>query len=78
MYIFSFEIFGFTLAPSYYGLMYVISFVLGYMFLKYYSRISQKLLDDIIWYVFLGVILGGRIGYMLFYNFSSLVSDPVS
>jgi len=34
--------------------------------------------SDLIFYGALGVVLGGRIGYMLFYNFSGLIADPLS
>ncbi len=78
MHIFSIELFGFTLAPTYYGLMYVLWFVSGYMILKKYYKISGELLDDIMWYVFMWVILGWRFWYALFYNTSNSLSDPLS
>lgn len=33
--------------------------------------------EDLIFYAALGVILGGRIGYMLFYNFRGFLDDPL-
>jgi len=35
-------------------------------------------LSDMVFYCVLGVLLGGRIGYMLFYGFDNLVRDPLS
>jgi phosphatidylglycerol:prolipoprotein diacylglycerol transferase len=33
--------------------------------------------DDLVFYASLGLILGARVGYILFYNFSAWISDPV-
>ena len=38
---------------------------------------TSKDLDDLTFYVVLGVILGGRVGYVLFYNFSVFLEDPL-
>ncbi len=38
---------------------------------------SQEALSDIVFYAVLGAILGGRVGYMLFYGTSSLLADPI-
>jgi len=34
-------------------------------------------MDDLVFYIALGVILGGRIGYILFYGFSSFLDNPL-
>ena len=34
-------------------------------------------MDDLIIWVALGIVLGGRVGYVLFYNFESYMSDPL-
>ncbi len=34
-------------------------------------------IDDLILWITLGVILGGRLGYVLFYDFQSMIADPV-
>ncbi len=39
---------------------------------------SKQDVSDVLFYGMLGVILGGRIGYMLFYGFELLIQDPVS
>jgi phosphatidylglycerol:prolipoprotein diacylglycerol transferase len=39
---------------------------------------SKQNVSDVLFYGMLGVILGGRIGYMLFYGFELLIQDPVS
>lgn len=78
MKIFEIDIFWLHIAPSYYGLMYVLAFVYGIWFLKKNSDLSQKQQDSLFLYLFLWVVLGGRIGYMLFYNGSELMADPLS
>ncbi|MDC0598901.1 prolipoprotein diacylglyceryl transferase [Gammaproteobacteria bacterium] len=39
---------------------------------------SNEQVADLVFYAAMGVILGGRIGYMLFYKFGSLLADPLS
>ena len=62
------------LAIRWYGLMYLLAFafviVLGRMRIKAqpYLGWSKKDLDDALFYGVLGVILGGRLGYVLFYK----------
>ncbi len=56
-----------------YGLMYVISFIATYFIIR--SEIKRKQLPltsedaaDLVFYGAMGVVLGGRFGYILFYN----------
>lgn len=39
---------------------------------------SDEALSDLVFYAVLGVIVGGRVGYMLFYGFENLVENPLS
>jgi len=78
MYIFQLEILWITIAPSYYGLMYVLWFVFGYLLLKKRAALNDKQLDDILLYMFGGIILGWRLWYMLFYNTANLIAEPLS
>ncbi|HBQ02230.1 MAG TPA: prolipoprotein diacylglyceryl transferase, partial [Halieaceae bacterium] len=41
------------------------------------SPIAEDQVDDLIFYAALGIILGGRIGYALFYGGGSLFADPL-
>ncbi|QFR39216.1 prolipoprotein diacylglyceryl transferase [Candidatus Gracilibacteria bacterium 28_42_T64] len=75
MNIFEINVLGFTIAPSYYGLMYALSFIIGYLIIRRRGYVKSILLDDLLFYIFLGVILGGRMGYVLFYNFSHYLSN---
>jgi phosphatidylglycerol:prolipoprotein diacylglycerol transferase len=66
-----------------YGLMYMLSFILGYFVLKRYARerklgISTDDLYDLMFYLILGVMIGGRLGYVLFYDLANYGRDPLS
>ena len=65
-----------------YGLMYICGFVAAYFIIL--SGVKRKGLPlnkdqvaDLIFTVAVGVILGGRLGYILFYNFSFYLSHPL-
>jgi phosphatidylglycerol---prolipoprotein diacylglyceryl transferase len=66
-----------------YGLMYMLSFILSYFVLKRFSK-SRKLnlstddLYDLLFYLIIGVMVGGRLGYVLFYDLASYMRDPLS
>ena len=66
-----------------YGLMYLIGFI-GAWALAQHRRarlgvhITRDDISDLIFYSALGVVIGGRIGYMLFYGWQSLLEDPLS
>ena len=61
------------LAVHWYGLMYLIGFALVWLLGNYRIRqghapLDKKGLEDLIFYCILGVILGGRLGYVFFYQ----------
>ena len=65
-----------------YGLMYLLAFgsawmLGGYRARKMGSGWSEKQLSDLIFYCAIGVILGGRMGYVLFYHFDYFLQDPL-
>ena len=65
-----------------YGLSYILAFVSAYFIAKRLCRrpgaiLKVKDLEDIGFYVALGVIAGGRLGYVLFYNFELFLHDPI-
>ncbi len=65
-----------------YGLMYVIGFMLAWWLarrraLKPWSIIKPGQVDDLVFYAMLGVIVGGRVGYALVYGTEQLLSDPL-
>lgn len=67
-----------------YGLAYVLGFYACYLILRWQARkglteLKESEAGDFITYTALfGVILGGRLGYMLFYNFQEFTRDPLS
>lgn len=65
-----------------YGLMYVLSFVATYFIIR--SEAARKQLPltkddiaDLVFYGAMGVVLGGRIGYILFYNLGFYLVNPL-
>ena len=66
-----------------YGLMYVFGFLAGYgLSLRRINQgrfpLTQEQMSDFLGWIAIGVILGGRVGYMLFYQTEQLVADPLS
>jgi phosphatidylglycerol:prolipoprotein diacylglycerol transferase len=65
-----------------YGICYVISFFLVQFFLAFYSRRKISPLtpvqnDTLLLYVALGVVIGGRLGYCLLYNWENFAVNPL-
>ncbi|MDP5039231.1 MAG: prolipoprotein diacylglyceryl transferase, partial [Candidatus Gracilibacteria bacterium] len=75
MTIFELNFFGINIAPSYYGLMYVLSFLIGYFYIKSKKIINNKKLDDLLLILIVGMILGGRTFYVLFYDLSYYLNN---
>lgn len=70
------------LTVRWYGLMYVVGFLLGWLMARgrarrSYSPIKPAQVDDLVFYVMLGVILGGRIGYCLVYGWDEMARNPL-
>lgn len=66
-----------------YGLMYLLGFLCAwYLGKKRLARarspISLRAFEDLAFYVMLGVIIGGRVGYMLIYGWHEWTRDPLS
>lgn len=77
--------FGRTIQPAihWYGITYLVGFLGGYWCMYLRSKRPNSgwtalQLQDLLFYVALGVVLGGRTGYMLFYDWDGLKQDPVS
>ncbi|MBD3657864.1 MULTISPECIES: prolipoprotein diacylglyceryl transferase [Marinobacter] len=65
-----------------YGLTYLVGFVVGWWLgrvraRKSWSPVTEEQVGDLLFYIALGVILGGRFGYVLFYNFDTFLADPL-
>ena len=70
----------FSLEIRWYSLAYIIGITLGWLYCKKKlikdSYIFQ-LFDDFITYLIIGIILGGRLGYTLFYNLKYYLDNPI-
>jgi len=70
------------LKVHWYGLMYLVGFALFWLLGRWRARrpdfaITPELVGDFLFYGAMGVVLGGRIGYVLFYAFDSFIADPL-
>ncbi len=75
--------FGF-LEIRWYSLAYIFGIFLGFYYAKYVIKkfwdkenINVQVLDNFLIYLILGIILGGRLGYILFYNFYYYYQNPL-
>ncbi|MGE4503058.1 MAG: prolipoprotein diacylglyceryl transferase [Thiomicrospira sp.] len=70
------------IAIHWYGLMYLVGFVggwyLGILRAKHLPQWNKDKVGDLLFYIALGVVLGGRVGYVLFYDFAGLLANPLS
>lgn len=70
-----------TIGPTWYGLMYVIGFILGYQWAKLLAKRlpnwTEQQVSDLLTYAIVGVIAGGRVGYVLFYQFERFLDNPL-
>jgi phosphatidylglycerol:prolipoprotein diacylglycerol transferase len=70
------------LKVHWYGLTYLVGFLAGWWLGKLRARkpgspITEVQMGDLLFYLALGVILGGRFGYVVFYNFDAFLADPL-
>lgn len=69
-----------TLAPRWYGLLFALGFVFGYIImLKIFKkeRIPVRVLDQLATYMIIATIIGARLGHVLFYEPRDYFSDPI-
>jgi len=70
------------LAVRWYGLMYLLGFIAAYFIIQALAKrrglqLDRDGLSDLLFYAALGVILGGRLGYTLFYKFPYYMRHPL-
>ena len=86
MTIFETTILWIKIAPSYYGLMYALWFMIWYWLIKKRIYINGKnilkpnnewkiwdFMDSLLFYIFFWVVIWGRLWYVIFYNFSNFI-----
>jgi phosphatidylglycerol---prolipoprotein diacylglyceryl transferase len=69
-----------SLEIRWYSLAYIVGIVLGWSYCKKRLIKDQYILslfDDFVTYLIIGVILGGRLGYAIFYNFKYYLDNPL-
>ena len=71
-----------SLAITWYSLSYVVGILLGWLLAnkiveRYQLGISKKNLEDFVAWAIIGVVVGGRIGYILFYDPIKYILDPI-
>jgi len=75
----AFEIFSIEI--RWYSLSYIFGILIGWLYctkILIKDKNILKLFDDLIPYLIIGIILGGRLGYILFYNFEYYLNNPVA
>ncbi len=65
-----------------YSLAYLVGILLSWFLIKRYnktqkSNLSNQMIDDFISWAIIAIIAGGRLGYVLFYNFSYYLNNPL-
>ena len=87
--IFSLELFGINLVLRWYAVSYILGFFCALRLMKFFvirkylwisknPPISTDQADSFLTYLILGVIIGGRLGYVLFYNLEYYTSNPLA
>ena len=74
----AFELFSFSV--RWYSLAYIFGLIFGWLYCKKIlikKETIEKLFEDYISYLIIGIIIGGRLGYVFFYNFKYFVSNPI-
>lgn len=86
--IFSIELGSFTLALRWYALSYIVGIAIGWQVMAMALRrttiwrndappLVKAQLEDLLTYIVIGVIAGGRLGYVLFYNPGHFLANPL-
>lgn len=87
--IFSVTIFGVDVALRWYALSYVVGFLIATFLMRYFTSrgrlwrfntgpLDRNEVDSLITYLIIAVIIGGRLGYVLFYNLDVYLADPTA
>ena len=70
------------IAVHWYGIMYLVGFAAGWWLGRLRARRPASgwkpaQIDDLLFYVAIGIIVGGRVGYILFYGFPDYLNNPL-
>lgn len=66
---------------SWYGMMYVLGFIGSYLLVRYQMKrkdfgVSRVEIENLYFYLIIGLMVGARLGYVLFYDLKMYLSDP--
>jgi phosphatidylglycerol---prolipoprotein diacylglyceryl transferase len=85
--IFDFEIWGITFALRWYALAYIVGLIIGWRLVTRAVRspalwagpapMTAEQVERLLTWVIFGVILGGRLGYVIFYDPGMIAQDPL-
>ncbi len=69
----------FSIGIRWYSLAYIFGILIGWYLAKQYfvSENIKNQFDDYLTYVIIGLIIGGRVGYVIFYNFEYYLINPL-
>ena len=67
---------------SWYGLMYVFGFLISYLLIRYQMKrkdfgISKPEVENLYFYLIIGLMVGARLGYVLFYDLKMYLTEPL-
>jgi len=70
------------LSIRWYGLMYIIGFICSFLIVKSEIkrkgiRVEKDFLENLYFYLILGLLIGARLGYVIFYNLSYYIENPL-
>lgn len=71
------------IAIRWYALAYIAGLVGGWQYIKFLTKsfpgnVSHQQVDDFLFWATIGVVLGGRLGYVLFYNLDYFSANPMA
>ncbi|MGH6927535.1 MAG: prolipoprotein diacylglyceryl transferase [Dongiaceae bacterium] len=81
-----FQLFGYALGPfaiRYYALAYIVGLIIGWQYCVWLARkppvlVTKLQIDDFLVWATVGVIVGGRLGYVLFYQPGEFLTNPLT
>ncbi len=71
------------LAIRWYSIAYLSGIIIGWRLMIFQSgffqstKITKEQIDDLLIWIVIGIIVGGRLGYVFFYNFESYIDSPI-
>jgi len=70
------------LKVSWYGMMYVLGFIASYLLVRYQMKrkdfgVSRVEVENLYFYLIIGLMVGARLGYVFFYDLKMYLADPL-